>query len=81
MTLTRFPWVLSDPHGIEVAAMVQTIDVEVLEDTVQDPAPISTDVGLFSLAPVSVRVRVPVVEHPWTWGWAMDEPPQSSLLM
>jgi hypothetical protein len=65
---------LSDPHGIEVAAMVQTIDVEVLEDTVQDPAPISTDVGLFSLAPVSVRVRVPVVEHAWTWG-----APQSTL--
>ena len=74
---------LSDPHGIEVAAMVQTIDddVEVLEDTVQDPAPISTDVGLFSLAPVSVRVRVPVVEHAWTWGAAMDEPPQSSFWM
>ena len=70
---------MSDPHGIEVAAMVQTIDVGVLEDTVQDPAPISTDVGLFSLAPVSVRVRVPVVEHAWTWGAALDEPPQSSL--
>jgi hypothetical protein len=70
---------LPDPHTAEVAT-VQTIDVAVLEDTAQDSAPISTDVGLFSLAPVRVRVRVPVVEHAWTWDAAMDEPPQSSLL-
>ena len=70
---------LSDPHTAEVATM-QTRIVEVLEDNmVQDPAPISTDVGLFSLAPVRVRVRIPVVEHASTWGAAMDEPPQSSF--
>ena len=72
------PWLLEDPQTA-VAATVQTIDVEMLEKTEQDPAPISTDVGLISLAPVRVRVRVPVVEHAWTWGAATDVPPQSSF--
>ena len=54
-----------DPQGIEVVAMLQTILVAVLKELsmAHVPAPISTFVGLPSLTPTSVIVRVPVVEQ------------------
>ena len=56
-------------------------DVALLEVTAQASVPTATDVGLFRLAPSRVIVRIPVVEHPWTWRSAVDEPPQETVLM
>ena len=57
-------------------------DVALLEVTAQAPVPTATDVGLFRLRPSRVIVRTPaMVEHPWTWRSAVDEPPQETVLM
>ena len=62
-------------------ATVQMSDVVLLEVTVQAPVPTATDVKSFRLTPARVIVRVPaMVEHPWTWRSALDEPPQETVL-
>ena len=57
------------------------IDVALLEVTAHASAPTATDVKSFRLKPMRVIVRVPaMVEHPWTWRAAVDEPPQETVL-
>ena len=60
--------------------MVQLSDTALLLVTEQVPAPTATDVGSFRSTPKRVIVRVPEVEHPWTWRSALDEPPQETVL-
>ena len=70
----------SDPHT-EAVATVQMIDVALLEVTAHASAPTATDVKSFRLKPTRVIVRIPaMVEHPWTWRSAVDEPPQETVL-
>ena len=69
----------ADPHT-EVVATVQMSDAALLVVTEQVPAPTATDVGSFRSTPARVIVRVPVVEHPWTWRAALDKPPQETVL-
>ena len=69
----------ADPHN-EVVATVQMSDAALLVVTEQVPAPTATDVGSFRSTPTRVIVRVPEVEHPWTWRSALDEPPQDTVL-
>ena len=70
----------SDPHT-ETVATVQMIDVALLEVTSQASAPTATDVKSFRLKPTRVIVRIPaMVEYPWTWRSAVDEPPQETVL-
>ena len=68
-----------DPHTVAVAT-VQLSDVRLLEVTTQAPVPTATDVGLFRMRPLRVIVRIPVVEHPWTWRSAVDGSPQETVL-
>ena len=57
------------------------IDVALLKVTSQASAPTATDVKSFRLKPARVIVRIPaMVEHPWTWRSALDEPPQETVL-
>ena len=70
----------SDPHT-EAVATVQMINVALLEVTAHASAPTATDVKSFRLKPTRVIVRIPaMVEHPWTWRSAVDEPPQETVL-
>ena len=69
----------ADPHT-DAVATVQTSDAALLVVTEQVPAPTATDVGSFRSTPARVIVRMPVVEHPWTWRAALDEPPQETVL-
>ena len=71
---------MADPQ-IEAVATVQLSDDALLEVTAQAPVPTATDVGSFRSRPSRVIVRVPVVEHPWTWRSAVDESPQETVLM
>ena len=70
----------ADPHT-EAVATVQMINVALLEVTAHASAPTATDVKSFRLKPTRVIVRIPaMVEHPWTWRSAVDEPPQETVL-
>ena len=69
----------ADPHT-DAVATVQTSDAVLLVVTEQVPAPTATDVGSFRSTPARVIVRMPVVEHAWTWRAALDEPPQETVL-
>ena len=69
----------ADPNT-DAVATVQTSDAALLLVTEQVPAPTATDVGSFRSTPARVIIRMPVVEHPWTWRAALDKPPQETVL-